>query len=201
MHTDIDNEEVAKRIKLLREDLGISMQEMAKATGRSLADYMAQENGEKLLDFTFLAKCADAMGVTEIELLTGEAPHLKSYSLVHDGDGLDMKRNSFFEYRHVAPNLSQDYCEPFVVTIPYREEEQGEDLPLAYHEGLELDYVLEGDIRFQYEESEGKRSDEIAHPGDCLVYDSANGHGLSAINGKQARILAVVMKPHTTEIR
>ena len=52
MHTDIDNEEVAQRIKLLREDLGISMQEMAKATGRSLTDYMAQENGDKLLDFT-----------------------------------------------------------------------------------------------------------------------------------------------------
>ncbi|WP_283170387.1 helix-turn-helix domain-containing protein [Curtanaerobium respiraculi] len=198
---EINNEEVAHRIKSLREDIGISMQEMAQATGRTLSDYMAQESGRKELDFTFLSKCADAMGVTEIELLTGEAPHLKGYSLVRKGDGLNLNRNSFYEYLHVAPNLSQNHCEPFIVTIPYRAEEQGADLPLAYHEGLELDYVLEGRIRFQYEDRTKTKSEEIANPGDCLLYDSGNGHGLSALDGKPARILAVVMKPNSTAIR
>lgn len=198
---NIQNEEVAQRIKSLRTDLGITMQEMAQATGRSLAEYMAQENGDSKIDFTFLSKCADAMGVTEIELLTGEAPHLKGYSLVHKGDGLNLNRNSFYEYLHIAPNLSQNHCEPFVVTVPYREEEQGKDLPLPFHEGLELDYILEGRIRFQYKDSSGHLSEEIASAGDCLLYDSGNGHGISAIDGKPAKLLAVVMKPNSTAIR
>ncbi|MBQ6454743.1 MAG: helix-turn-helix transcriptional regulator, partial [Eggerthellaceae bacterium] len=44
---------------MLREDLGLTMQEMADATGRSVAEYAAQESGEEDLSFTFLYKCAD----------------------------------------------------------------------------------------------------------------------------------------------
>ena len=47
-------EEVAGRIRALREDLDITMQEMADATGRSTAEYAAQESGQHDLSFTFL---------------------------------------------------------------------------------------------------------------------------------------------------
>ena len=63
--------EVANRIQALREDLDITMQDMADATGRSLAEYAAQESGEEDLSFTFLYKCAQRLGVDVIELLTG----------------------------------------------------------------------------------------------------------------------------------
>ena len=45
-------EEVAGRIRALREDLDITMQEMADATGRSTAEYAAQESGQHDLSFT-----------------------------------------------------------------------------------------------------------------------------------------------------
>ncbi len=201
MAAEINNEEVARRIRALREDLGISMQEMADATGRTLANYRDQETGRAQITFTFLSKCADALGVTEIELLTGESPHLKGYSLVREGDGLNINRNSYYEYLHKAPNLAQNHLDPFLVTAPYREEEQDQPLHLSYHEGLELDYILEGRIRFQYVDDNGALSEEIAGPGDTLLYNSANGHGISAIDGKPCRFLAVVVKPNSTEIR
>ena len=47
-------QEVANRIRALREDMGLTMQEMADATGRSLAEYQAQESGAVELSFTFL---------------------------------------------------------------------------------------------------------------------------------------------------
>ena len=68
--------EVAGRIRALREDVGLTMQEMAEATGRSVNEYAAQESGEEDLSFTFLYKCAQRLGVDVIELLTGEKPHL-----------------------------------------------------------------------------------------------------------------------------
>ena len=69
--------EISNRIRSMREDLDLSLQEMAEATGRTVAEYAAQESGEEDLSFTFLYKCANVFGVDVIELLTGESPHLR----------------------------------------------------------------------------------------------------------------------------
>ena len=70
-------EEVAGRIRALREDLDITQQEMADATGRTLAEYAAQESGAQDLSFTFLYKCAERLGVDVIV-----APHRREPSSV-----------------------------------------------------------------------------------------------------------------------
>ena len=46
--------EISNRIRSMREDLDLSLQEMAEATGRTVAEYAAQESGEEDLSFTFL---------------------------------------------------------------------------------------------------------------------------------------------------
>ena len=97
--------EVAGRIRALREDMDITQQEMADATGRSLSEYAAQESGEQDLSFTFLYKCAKKLGVDVIELLTGENPHLSGYTLTRAGEGLSIKRRAGFEYLHKAARL------------------------------------------------------------------------------------------------
>ena len=130
-------EEVAGRIRALREDLDLTMQEMADATGRTLAEYAAQESGEQDLSFTFLYKCAERLGVDVIELLTGETPHLKGYSLTRAADGLSIKRRAGFEYLHKAPHFQHKLAEPFLVTAPYLEEEQDVPIHLSYHKGQE----------------------------------------------------------------
>lgn len=182
--------EVAQRIRLLREDCDFTMQEMAEATGRTVAEYAAQESGEEDLSFTFLYKCAKVLGVDVIELLTGESPHLRGYSLVRDGQGLSIKRRAGFEYLHKAPRLKNKLAEPFVVTAPYLEDEQDKPIHLSYHKGMELDYVISGKLRFAYED----HIEEVG-PGDTLMYDSGRGHGMIAIGGEPCVFLAIVMKP------
>ena len=187
--------EVAGRIKALREDMDLTMQEMAEATGRSVNEYAAQESGEHDLSFTFLYKCAEKFGVDVIELLTGENPHLRGYSLVRAGDGLSIKRRAGFEYLHKAPHLQGKLAEPFLVTAPYLEEEQDAPLHLSYHKGQELDYIISGRMRFAYED----HVEELG-PGDLLMYDSGRGHGMIATGGEPCKFLAVVMKPHEEKI-
>ena len=187
--------EVAGRIRALREDFDLTMQEMADATGRSVAEYAAQESGEQDLSFTFLYKCAKKLGVDVIELLTGETPHLKGYSLVRAGDGLSIKRRAGFEYLHKAPHLGNKLAEPFVVTAPYLEDEQDKPIHLSYHKGMELDYIISGKLRFAYEEN----IEEVG-PGDTLMYDSGRGHGMIAIGGEPCVFLAIVMNPENNEI-
>lgn len=183
--------EVVGRIRALREDLDITMQEMAKATGRSVAEYAAQESGAQDLSFTFLYKCANHLGVDVVELLTGENPHLTGYSLTRAADGLSIKRRAGFEYLHKAPHLKNKAAEPFLVTAPYLEEEQDKPIHLSYHAGQELDFVISGRLRFAYE----NHIEEI-EAGDLLMYDSGRGHGMIAIGGKPCVFLAVIMKPY-----
>lgn len=187
--------EVANRIRILREDLGLTMQEMADFTGRSLQEYTAQEAGKQDLSFTFLYKCADRLGVDVIELLTGETPHLTGYSLVKAGDGLSIKRRAGFEYLHKAPNFRHKLAEPFLVTAPYLEEEQNKPIHLSYHEGQEIDYIISGKLLFAYEDHV-----EEVEPGDLLIYDSGRGHGMIATGGEPCVFLAFVLKPHEIEI-
>ena len=192
---DPNMKEVAQRIRLLREDCDLTMQEMAEATGRSVAEYAAQESGEQDLSFTFLYKCAKVLGVDVIELLTGETPHLKGYSLVRAGDGLSIKRRAGFEYLHKAPHLQNKLAEPFLVTAPYLEEEQDKPIHLSYHKGMEFDYIISGNMRFAYED----HIEELG-PGDTLMYDSGRGHGMIAIGGEPCIFLAIVMNPGDGEI-
>ena len=182
--------EVAERIRLLREDCDLTMQEMADATGRTVQEYAAQESGEEDLSFTFLYKCAKVLGVDVIELLTGETPHLKGYSLVRKGEGLSIKRRAGFEYLHKAPHLQNKLAEPFVVTAPFLADEQEKPIHLSYHKGMELDYIISGHLRFAYE-----NHTEDLNPGDVVMYDSGRGHGMIATGGEPCTFLAIVMKP------
>ncbi|MGI6045442.1 MAG: helix-turn-helix domain-containing protein [Eggerthellaceae bacterium] len=192
---DPNVKEVAGRIRALREDMDLTMQEMADATGRSVAEYAAQESGEQDLSFTFLYKCAKKFGIDVIELLTGENPHLSGYSLVRADDGLSIKRRAGFEYLHKAPRLKNKLAEPFLVTAPYLEEEQDAPIHLSYHKGQEFDYILSGRMRFAYED----HIEELG-PGDTLMYDSGRGHGMIAIGGEPCVFLAIVINPHEDEI-
>lgn len=187
--------EVAGRIRALREDMDLTMQEMADATGRSVAEYAAQESGEHDLSFTFLYKCAERLGVDVIELLTGENPHLTGYSLTRAADGLSIKRRAGFEYLHKAPHFKGKLCEPFLVTAPYLEEEQNEPIHLSRHAGQEFDYILSGKMRFAYEDHV-----EELEAGDALLYDSGRGHGMIAIEGEPCTFLAIVIRPHEDKI-
>jgi len=182
--------EVANRIIALREDCGLSVEEMAEATGRSVEEYVRQETGEQDLSFTFLFKCAEKLGVDVIELLTGENPHLSGYSLTRASDGLSIKRREGFEYLHKAPHFKNKLAEPFIVTAPYLEEEQNKPIHLSYHEGQELDFILSGRLRFAYE----NKVEELG-AGDTLFYDSSRGHGMIAIDGEPCVFLAIVLKP------
>ena len=188
--------EVARRIRALREDADLTMQEMAEAANLTVAEYAALEAGESDPSFTTLYRCADTLGVDIIDLLTGQSPHLTGYSVVRAGEGLSMKRRAGFEYLHLAPNFKHKLAEPFVVTAPYIEAEQDAPISLSRHDGQEIDYVLSGKLRFAHD----GHLEELG-AGDTVFYDSSHGHGMIATGGEPCTFLAIVIKAHDTEIQ
>ena len=188
--------EVARRIRALREDADLTMQEMAEAANLTVAEYTALEAGEQDPSFTTLYRCADRLGVDIIDLLTGQSPHLTGYSVVRAGEGLSMKRRAGFEYLHLAPNFKHKLAEPFVVTAPYIAAEQDAPIALSRHDGQEIDYVMSGKLRFAHD----GHTEELG-AGDTVFYDSSHGHGMIAIGGEPCTFLAIVVKGHDTEIK
>ena len=180
--------DIANRIRSLREDNDLTIEQMAAATGRSPEEYAARESGEMDLTFTFIFKCAKTLGVDIVELLTGENPHIRWYSVVEPDEGLVINRHSDFHYVHKAPFFRDRLCEPFLVDVPYQPQSQNEPIHLSYHKGQEFDYILRGHCRFAFED----RTVDVG-PGDSLLYDSGRGHGIIAIGGEDAQLLAVVI--------
>lgn len=181
--------EIAERIRTLREIMDFTVEEMAETVSCTVEEYEAAERGESDFSFTFLFKCADKFGVDMIEILTGENPHLSFYSIVRKGEGLPIKRRSGFNYYHLCSNLKDKYCEPFLVTAPYKPEEQDAPIHLSVHEGQEFDYILKGTLKVQFEEHT-----EILREGDCVLYDSSHGHGMIATDGEECIFLAIILK-------
>ncbi len=180
--------EIAGRIRALREDMDLTMQEIADAVGVTVAEYAALEAGEQDPTFTFLYRCAETFGVDMIELLTGENPHLTGYSVVRAGTGLAIRRREGFEYRHVAPTFKGKKAEPFMVTAPYIEDAVDRPIHLSRHAGQELDHIISGHLRFAFEDHM-----EDLGPGDTVYYDSGRGHGMIAIGGEPCTFLAIVL--------
>lgn len=181
--------EIAERIKGLREILEISQADIAERAGVSLEEYMAYEGGVSDFGFTFLYECAKVLGVDIIELLTGEKPKLNFYTVVRSGNGLPMKRRKGFTYQHLAYRMMDKLAEPFLVTAPYDQAEQGTPIHLSRHEGQEFDYILKGTLKVQLDEHV-----EVLAEGDSIYYDSSHNHGMIATGGADCVFLAFVIK-------
>lgn len=180
--------EVAGRIKELRDILEISIEEMAEKTGISVEDFTSFEKGEIDFSLSFFYKCAEILNVDLIEILTGDSPKLKTYSIVRAGQGLAIERREKFAYQHLAYLFKDKKCEPLVVSAPYSEDEQDKPIRLSSHDGQEFNFIISGSLKFVI----GNHT-EILNQGDCIYYNSSNLHGMIAVGGKDCEFLAVLL--------
>ena len=183
--------EVAERIIRLREDLGLSAEEMAEQTGFAMDEYQALESGQKDFTFNFLYKCAAVLHVDINDLLQGSSPELSGYTVTRKGEGVQIVRREGFAYNQLAAKFKNKTMEPFHVVIPYSEEALSKPLHLGSHAGQEMDIVIKGTLRMIV----GSHT-EILHEGDCIYYDSSMPHDEIALGGEDCEIYAFVMAPH-----
>jgi len=176
-----------ERIEALQTILDFSIEDMAKATDVSVDEYNEIIKGKRDLSFTFVYKCANVLRVDITDLLTGESPHLSSYTVVKNGEGLELKRREGFKYQNLAYQFKNKTVEPFKVLAKFEESQQDAPITLSTHEGEEFDYVLSGSLKIVVD-----GHTEILKAGDAIYYDSSKAHGMIAVNGKPCEFLAIV---------
>ena len=99
---DLKIKEMAERIKELREIEGLTVAEMAVKTGVSEQEYVSCENGLSDLNFAFIYRCAAAFNVDVTDIIAGQSPKLKSYTLTRSGNGQKIEQAHGMTYYNLA---------------------------------------------------------------------------------------------------
>ena len=182
--------EIAGRIRELREIEGLTSADMAKKTAVSEEEYLACENGRSDLNFAFIYRCALAFGVDVTDIIEGQSPNLKSYTVTRRGEGQRIEKAHGMTYYNLAASFKNRIAEPLYVKSVFSEEAQHRDIELTTHTGQECDLIIEGKLKVQVGEHK-----EVLGPGDSIYYDSSTPHGMIAVDGRDCIFYAIVLNP------
>ena len=182
--------EIAGRIRELREIEGLTAADMAKKTAVSEEEYLACENGRSDLNFAFIYRCALAFGVDVTDIIEGQSPNLKSYTVTRRGEGQRIEKAHGMTYYNLAASFKNRIAEPLYVKSVFSEEAQHRDIELTTHTGQECDLIIEGKLKVQVGEHK-----EVLGPGDSIYYDSSTPHGMIAVDGSDCIFYAIVLNP------
>jgi len=178
-------QQVAARMRELREVSNVSQATLAHELGVPFEEYQGYEKGETDIPVGLLYQVASRFGVELTALLTGENPRLHRWALVRGGQGVSVERRKDYAYQSLACNFVHKRAEPFLVTVDPKPEE--EPIHFNSHPGQEFNYVLSGTLRIIID---GHELDLKA--GDSLYFDSSCLHGMQALDDQPAQFLAVV---------
>ncbi len=179
-------EEIGNRIRKLREDKGLSLDELSKMTGFEIELLSQIESNEVQPQLGTIIKLSKALDSAFSRLISGVGE--KIYSITRKADQKTISRSStltgkkkLYTYKSLAPEVKGRHMEALVVQL----EENPED-EISVHEGEEFIYVLNGVVRLKI----GEDAFEL-EPGDSAYYLSTTPHILGSKKGS-ATILAVL---------
>ena len=187
-------QEIALRIREMREILGYSMQKMANLTEVAEEVYRTYETGTVDLPFTFMHKCAKVFGLEITDLLEGHSAKLSGYTVTRRGKGLVTASEDGITIQDMAPMFRKKLATPYWVTYQYSEELQKLPIHTTTHTGQEFDLVIKGAMRIKVGDHE-----EVLREGDSIFYKSSTPHGMIAIDGQDCVFLAMIMADDTTD--
>ena len=109
---DFKIQEMAERIRELREITRYTPEEMAAKTDVTTEEYLACENGQSDLNFAFIYRCALAFGVNVTDIIDGVSPKLKSYTVTRNGAGQRIEQAHGMTYFNLAYAFQNRIAEP-----------------------------------------------------------------------------------------
>lgn len=180
---------VGYRIRILREQRGLSLRELAERCGLSLNAISKIERGENSPTVASLHLLASALKVPITEFFR----EASDQRIVH------VRRTRRLETSHdgiaiasLGMGLYQQQLEPFLMTL---QAEAGTDGVPVTHEGQEFVYCVEGEVQYEI-------SGELfaLEQGDSLLFESIQPHRCLNLSSKSAVILVVFQSHEGTEI-
>ena len=179
---------VGRRVHTVRQEKGLSVEDVAQRTGLSSEYLVRIETNEVSPPLGALIRVAKALDMKLGRFIsTGE---VKPFTVVRKDQRRVVSRYTStqgdqygYTYESLAADKKDRYMEPFMVTlVPSKARKE-----LSTHAGQEFIYVLEGAMEVIL-----KDYTEVLYPGDSIYYDSTVPHLVRCHGDKEAVILAVL---------
>ncbi|MEZ7812809.1 MAG: helix-turn-helix domain-containing protein [Paracoccaceae bacterium] len=182
---------IGREVKTLRRQQNMTVADLAQMTGLSIGMLSKIENGNTSPSLKTLQVLSHTFSVPVTAFFAGfnerrEVQHVKANEHV----GVDRRGSrAGHQYNllgHIGANSSGVMVEPYLITLS----EDSDTFPTFQHEGLEMLYVLEGEVKYRHD-------DKIFHlcPGDSLFFDADAPHGPEVLVELPIRYLSVISYP------
>jgi transcriptional regulator with XRE-family HTH domain len=179
-------EAIGERIKQLREEKGLSLDELSNLTGFDVTLLANIETNEVQPQLGTIIKLSKALDSAFGRLVSGVGDKL--YTITRRSEQKIVSRSTsqkgkrqVYIYKSLAPEVKGRHMEALMVQL-----EENPDKEVSVHEGEEFIYVLEGVVLLNI-------GDDVfeLEPGDSAYYLSTTPHLVASKSG-QATILAVL---------
>jgi transcriptional regulator with XRE-family HTH domain len=179
-------EAIGHEVKRFREKLGITISELAKSAEMSAGMLSKIENGATSPSLASLQALSNALQVPVTSLFRGYE-EIRDASFVKAGQGLTIERRGTragHQYQLLGHSPHGPVMvEPYMITLTAK----SDVFPTFQHAGLEMLYMLEGNIVYRH----GDKTYDM-HPGDTLFFDADVPHGPEELKQLPARYLSVI---------
>jgi transcriptional regulator with XRE-family HTH domain len=182
---------IGRAVRAFRRQQGMTVADVAAATGLSIGMLSKIENGVTSPSLTTLQTLSHALQVPITAFFKGfeerrEVQHVKA------GAHLPIERrgtragHQYHLLGHIGSNTSGVVMEPYLITLTA----ESDVFPAFQHDGIELLYMLEGAVTYRH----GDRLFPL-RPGDSLIFDADARHGPEVLDVLPARYLSIICYP------
>jgi transcriptional regulator with XRE-family HTH domain len=175
-----DTPAVGKRIRLLREQRGLSLRALAERCGLSLNAISKIEHGENSPTVASLHQLAKALEVPITAFFHNEVEKTTVY--VKKADRVQSERHGI-RLESLGSGLRNQQLEPFVFTL---EPNHSENAEWITHTGQEFVYCFAGTVEYRVSDSV-----YMLEPGDSLIFEAIQPHCFRNIGSDSAMLLLV----------
>lgn len=179
-------EDVGQRIRKLREEKGVALEELSRLTGFDVEFLSSLEKNEAQPQLGTVIKLSKALDSAFGRLVSGVGDRL--YSITRKNERRIVSRSTsktgkkqLYTYKSLAPEVKGRHMEALIVQL-----EVDPDKEISVHDGEEFIFVLDGIVIFEI----GDDKFEL-EAGDSVYYLSTTPHHIAAKNDR-ATILAVL---------
>ena len=179
-------ESVGQRIRVLRREKGLSLEELSRLTGFEIAFLEDLENNKVQPQLGTSIKLSKALDSAFGRIVSGVGSNL--YSITRKNEEIPVSRSTskkgsqeIYSYMSLAPDVKGRNMEALIVNLKENPDEE-----MSVHEGEEFIYVLNGTVSLKI----GADAFDL-EPGDSVYYLSTTPHLIAAKTG-EARIIAVL---------
>lgn len=179
---------IGREVRFCRKRHGMTLAELADAASVSLGMMSKIENGHISPSLATLQALAQALAVPLSSLLR-RFEQERTAVFVKAGTGVEVGRRGTragHQYNllgYIGSNTGGIFVEPYLITLT----KDTDTFPLFQHSGMELLYLLEGEVNYRHGTSVYRLL-----PGDSLFFDADAPHGPDALIKLPIRFLSVI---------